>query len=27
MKTPDAVAEILKCEGVDFLIGYPVIPP
>ena len=26
MKTADAVAEILKREGVDFLIGYPVNP-
>src|SRR5947208_8534126 len=26
MKTADAVAEILKREGVDFLVGYPVNP-
>ncbi|GAC1312930.1 MAG: thiamine pyrophosphate-requiring protein [Chloroflexota bacterium] len=26
MKAPDAVADILKREGVDFLIGYPVNP-
>jgi acetolactate synthase-1/2/3 large subunit len=26
VKAPDAVAEILKREGVDFLIGYPVNP-
>src|SRR5690349_23395456 len=26
MKTADAVAEILKREGVEFLIGYPVNP-
>src|SRR5262245_40110871 len=26
MKVADAVAEILKREGVDFLIGYPVNP-
>src|ERR671930_390394 len=24
MRTPDAVAEILKREGIEFLIGYPV---
>src|SRR5215212_10805297 len=26
MKAVDAIAEILKREGVDFLIGYPVNP-
>jgi thiamine pyrophosphate-dependent acetolactate synthase large subunit-like protein len=26
MKVAQAVAEILKCEGVEFLIGYPVNP-